>query len=183
MLMSGRPEKIGEAGKSWLKAIEADTKLNAEAKKVAGELARYIDAGGHGEVPSPAVLAIPVDLKEADAVRAINELIQGGHIILKWRPFQRPVTFFSIRPEPHAETVDMPPLLGSGKSPARTEAERLIMAAAKGLPHADAITALTEVQAQICASMGVCPDRETGADFLKTVADSLQARVRALELN
>jgi len=73
-------------------------KADGKTSKVAGEIARVIGPDGRGELPSPINLVKPLDLKEAVAVDAVNALIDADLMRLKWRPFQRQVSEFTVDP-------------------------------------------------------------------------------------
>lgn len=169
MRILDRPKPMKSTGSVWLAAVET-SKLRDESKvlTVAREVARLVQLDGRGELLSPIDLVRPSGLTEADAVDAINRLIVTGHLVLRYRPFQRDLLAFYVRPGPVVEEVT------------KASAADAAVAAAGDLPLAEAIGALTEALARLCAAEGVNPEASDGANLLETTAKLLRQRITGL---
>jgi hypothetical protein len=177
----GKPApEMSETSRAWLDAVKA-SKACADPKivKIATEIASLIRGGGFAELGSAIDLARPAGLGENEAEDGVNQLIRAGFLQLHWRPRHRFSSEFRVC-QPSDLVIELPVEPASANEDQRQRAQRLAAAAVAGLSLADLVSTWAEVLAKALASAGVDPDRQTGSEFLETVAKLLRSRTKAL---
>jgi hypothetical protein len=95
-ILADKPKAPNAVAAKWVELVAAHFGKDSTAAKIAGQVAIHAQPDGRGELPSPLTLAKPLNFKEADAVEAVNAMIDVGLLRLRWTPYSRPLSAFAI---------------------------------------------------------------------------------------
>jgi hypothetical protein len=96
MVLAEKPTQPNAVAAKWHELVAAHFGRDSVTAKIAGEVASRVQPDGSGQLPSPLDLAKPLQLKEADAVDAVNAMVDAGLLRLRWTPYSRPLSAFNI---------------------------------------------------------------------------------------